>query len=215
MWGNAARLRLYGDLGTYFQDVVTTRQLYPGRHLRLQAVCLAEAVDSGITTLHAWEHNLQTRAHAAAAIAALRDSGLRGRFSYGPSSDPSVGSSFAQGSETIDLEHVLALKGGEFARAGDLLHLGIACRGAEYSQSQIWQKEYAWAREQSLPSHAHDVPQDVSACEPSLQAAWPRPRSPAGARRANARDRPGETGTPVFLLFSRNSARMGIPRLCR
>ena len=68
-----------------------------------------------ITTLHAWEHNLQTRQHAEAALTAFEESGLRGRFSYGPSSDPQAGSSFAQGTETIDFEHVLELSKTRFA----------------------------------------------------------------------------------------------------
>src|SRR5262249_2229616 len=114
------------------------------------------AIDSGIPTVHAWEHNLQTREHAEAAISALEESGLRGRFSYGPSSDPQAGSSFAQGTETIDLEHVLELKRTRFAGDG-LLHLGIACRGAEYSQPEIWQTEYACARQHALPFTTHTM----------------------------------------------------------
>ena len=50
---------------------------------------------------------------------------------------------------------MLELKRGEFARDGDLLHLGIACRGVEFSKPEIWQKEYAWAREQGLPFTTH------------------------------------------------------------
>jgi 5-methylthioadenosine/S-adenosylhomocysteine deaminase len=160
MWGAMLRgCACYGDLGTYFHDVVFTygANYTPDDTYASIRFGLAEAIDSGITTLHAWEHNLQTRGHAEAAIAALRASGLRGRFSYGFSSDPSAGSSFAQGSETLDLEHVLALKRGEFARPGDLLHLGIACRGAEYSQPPIWQQEYAWAREQGVPFTTHTM----------------------------------------------------------
>ena len=158
MWGAMLRgCACYGDLGQYFHDVVftyganfTADDTYTSIRLGL-----AESVDAGITTMHAWEHNLQTRDHARAAIQAMRDSGLRGRFSYGPSSDPAAGSSFAQGSETIDLEHVLELKRGEFAREHDLLRLGIACRGVEFSKPEIWQTEYAWAREQGLPFTTH------------------------------------------------------------
>jgi cytosine/adenosine deaminase-related metal-dependent hydrolase len=160
MWGAMLRgCACYGDLGTYFQNVVFTygANYTPEDTYVSVRFGLAEAIDAGITTLHAWEHNLQTRQHAEAAIAALRASGLRGRFSYGFSSDPNAGSSFAQGSETLDLEHVLALKSGEFARSGDLLDLGIACRGAEYSQPAIWQREYAWAREQGLPFTTHTM----------------------------------------------------------
>jgi cytosine/adenosine deaminase-related metal-dependent hydrolase len=109
MWGAMLRgCACYGDLGTYFHDVVFTygANYTPDDTYASSRFGLAEAVDAGITTLHAWEHNLQTRGHAEAAIAALRESGLRGRFSYGFSSDPNAGSSFAQGSETLDLEHV-------------------------------------------------------------------------------------------------------------
>jgi cytosine/adenosine deaminase-related metal-dependent hydrolase len=68
-------------------------------------------VESGITTMHAWEHNLQTPAHADAVLQAMSESGMRGRFSYRPSSDPEAGSSFAQGTETIDFDDVLRVRG--------------------------------------------------------------------------------------------------------
>ena len=89
MWGAMLRgCACYGDLGTYFHDVVFTygADYTPDDTYASARFGLAEAVDAGITTLHAWEHNLQTRQHAEAAIAALRESGLRGRFSYGSSS---------------------------------------------------------------------------------------------------------------------------------
>lgn len=44
----------------------------------------AEALFSGITTVHDWCHNIITPAHAEADIRALRDAGIRARFSYGP-----------------------------------------------------------------------------------------------------------------------------------
>ena len=159
MW--AAMLRgcaCYGDLATYFHDVVFTygANFTPEDTYTSIRLGLAESVDSGITTLHAWEHNLQTREHADAALTALEESGLRGRFSYGPSSDPEAGSSFAKGTETIDFEHVLELQRTRFTD-GSRLHLGIACRGAEYSQPDVWQKEYAFAREHRLPYTTHTM----------------------------------------------------------
>ena len=158
MW--AAMLRgtaCYGDLGTYFHDVVFTygANFTPDDTYASVSFGLAEAIDSGITTLHAWEHNLQTPAHADAALEALDESGMRGRFSYGPSSDPSAGSSFAQGSETIDLQDVLRLKRDRFDGQPGLVHLGIACRGADYSKPEIWQAEFAFAREHGLPLTTH------------------------------------------------------------
>jgi cytosine/adenosine deaminase-related metal-dependent hydrolase len=160
MW--AAMLRgcaCYGDLGTYFHDVVFTygANFTPDDTYASVSFGLAEAVDSGITTMHAWEHNIQTPAHADAALQALTDSGMRGRFSYGSSSDPEAGSSFAQGTETIDLDDVLRLRSERFASDDGLLHLGIASRGVEYSQPEIWQREFAFAREHGLPITTHTM----------------------------------------------------------
>ncbi|MDQ2897141.1 MAG: amidohydrolase family protein, partial [Actinomycetota bacterium] len=160
MW--AAMLRgcaCYGDLGTYFHDVVFTygAAFTPQETYTSVRFGLAEAIDSGITTMHAWEHNLQTPEHADAALSALEESGLRGRFSYGPSSDPAAGSSFAQGTETIDFEDVLRLRRARFGDEDGRLHLGIACRGVEYSQPEIWQREFAFAREHGLPITVHTM----------------------------------------------------------
>ncbi len=160
MW--AAMLRgcaCYGDLGTYFHDVVFTygANFTPQDTYTSVRFGLAEAVDSGITTMHAWEHNIQTPQHADAALSALEESGLRGRFSYGPSSDPEAGSSFAKGTETIDLEDVLRLRRDRFHREDGRVHLGVACRGVDYSEPEIWQREFEFAREHGLPITAHTM----------------------------------------------------------
>jgi cytosine/adenosine deaminase-related metal-dependent hydrolase len=157
MW--AAMLRggaCYGDLHDYFVKVVFTygAAFTPEDTYRSVRFGLAESVDGGITSMHAWEHNIQTPAHARAALQAMRESGLRGRFSYGPSSDASAGSSFAQGSETIDFEDILKLREEQFGEEGRI-HLGIACRGHEFSREHIWKQEFAWAREHGLPITAH------------------------------------------------------------
>lgn len=44
---------------------------------------VAEGLLSGITTVHNWSHNTVTPAHADAEIQALKDIGVRARFSYG------------------------------------------------------------------------------------------------------------------------------------
>ena len=43
----------------------------------------AEAISSGITTVHDWCHNIRTPAHAEAGLRALAQAGLRARFSHG------------------------------------------------------------------------------------------------------------------------------------
>jgi cytosine/adenosine deaminase-related metal-dependent hydrolase len=43
----------------------------------------AEAINSGITTVHEWSHNVRGPAHAEAELRALAEAGLRARYSYG------------------------------------------------------------------------------------------------------------------------------------
>lgn len=158
MW--AAMLRggaCYGTLADYFGTVVFTygAAFTPEDTYRSVRFGLAESVDGGITTIHAWEHNIQTPDHARAAVQALRESGMRGRFSYGSSSDTSAGSSFVKGDETLDFDDILRLRDAEFADPEGRLHLGIAARGHEFSREHIWREEFAWAREHGLPITAH------------------------------------------------------------
>jgi len=48
---------------------------------------LAEALNAGVTTVHNWAHNVRSGAHADAELRGMRETGIRGRFSYGPSQD--------------------------------------------------------------------------------------------------------------------------------
>jgi 5-methylthioadenosine/S-adenosylhomocysteine deaminase len=164
-WGSILRGgACYGNLGDYFAKNVFTygAAFSPEDNYTSIRFGMAEAVDSGITAVHAWEHNIQTPAHARASLHALRESGMRGRFSYGPSADPESPRSFVQGSETIDLEDVLRLRDEEFSRPGRF-DLGIAARGVEFSQEPVWQREFAFAREHGLPITAHSMmtPHDI------------------------------------------------------
>ena len=141
-WGSMLRGgACYGDLGDYFGKVVFTygAAFTPSDNYTSVRLGMAETVFGGITAIHAWEHNLQTPEHARATLQALRESGMRGRFSYGPSADPEDPRSFAQGSETIDFEDVLRFRDEEFSGPG-LFDLGIAARGVEFSQEDVWKR---------------------------------------------------------------------------
>jgi cytosine/adenosine deaminase-related metal-dependent hydrolase len=61
-------------LGTFYQPEHSYRAVKHG---------LAEALYAGITTTHNWAHNVRSPAHADAELRAMRDVGIRGRFSYG------------------------------------------------------------------------------------------------------------------------------------
>ncbi len=147
-----------GDLETYFDRTIFTfgANFTPEDSYVSARLGLAETIESGITTVHAWEHNLQTPEHARAVLRALREAGVRGRFSYGPSNDPGAANSFAKGTEPIDFDDLFRLQKADFSQNGDdLLHLGVASIGVEFSS--VWQDEFATARAHGLPLTAHTM----------------------------------------------------------
>jgi cytosine/adenosine deaminase-related metal-dependent hydrolase len=61
----------------------------PGDVFQGTLLACAEAISSGITTVHDWCHNVRGPQHAEAALRALAQAGLRARFSYGyPAAHP-------------------------------------------------------------------------------------------------------------------------------
>ncbi|MGH3123264.1 MAG: amidohydrolase family protein, partial [Streptosporangiaceae bacterium] len=121
----------------------------------------AEAINSGITTVHDWSHNVRGPAHAEAELRALDEAGLRARYSYGYSAGH-------PNDQAMDLDGLRALhrdwgsRGGQSAsgRAGRLT-LGVACRGPGGSNPStrvppgVYQREMAAARELGLPVTVH------------------------------------------------------------
>ena len=70
---------------TYFPVTFALGLHYtPDDSYRSVRLGLAEALSAGVTTTHNWAHNVRSPAHADAEVRAMRDSGLRGRFAYGP-----------------------------------------------------------------------------------------------------------------------------------
>ena len=116
----------------------------------------AEAINSGITTVHDWSHNVRGPAHAEAELRALAEAGLRARYSYGYSAGH-------PNEQVMDIGGLRALhrdwKAG--AGAGGLLTLGVACRGLGGSNPamrvppRVYQREMAAARELGLPITVH------------------------------------------------------------
>jgi 5-methylthioadenosine/S-adenosylhomocysteine deaminase len=86
LWATALRLVVRADDP---RDGYFPTTLRVGRHCTPQDAAIgvrlgvAEGLLSGITTVHDWSHNTVTPEHADAEIQALRDVGVRARFSYG------------------------------------------------------------------------------------------------------------------------------------
>lgn len=118
--------------------------LYHGTRLGL-----VDALNTGITTVHDWAHNLRSPEHADANLRAHREIGLRGRFSYGTPQGlpPTVLTDLA------DLERVKR----EWFDAGrlPLMHLGLAGRPPGFSPETVYRPEYDAAQDLGLPVSYH------------------------------------------------------------
>jgi len=140
---------------TYFPVTFALGLHYtPEDSYRAVRLGLAEAVSAGVTTTHNWAHNVRSPAHADAEIRAMRESGLRGRFSYGPA----LG---MPNDKTMDLADVARLK--KEIGSDPMLTLGINSRNVDGNtggtrgaiDAAMARKEWTAAREMGLPITLH------------------------------------------------------------
>jgi len=114
----------------------------------------AEALNGGITFVHDWCHNIRGAEYAEADLRALRETGIRGRFSYGaPQGHPAT--------ETIDLADLERLHRDWKSHSNEeLLALGLAWRGAftdpkTMIPTDAARKEFDAARRLGMPISVH------------------------------------------------------------
>ncbi|NPD04211.1 amidohydrolase family protein [Nocardioides sp. zg-1308] len=118
--------------------------LYQGARL-----ALVDALNTGVTTVNDWSHNIRTPDHADANLQAHREVGLRGRFSYGtPQGYP--------GTSVIDLADIARVQR-EWFDSGrvPLMHLGLAGRPPGLVGEAVFRPEYDAARGLGLPVSYH------------------------------------------------------------
>ena len=145
--GPAGYFPVTARLGRAFTD----DDLYQGTLL-----ACAEAINSGITTVHDWCHNVRGPAHAQAGLRALAEAGLRARFSYGYA----AGQPNDQAMDTSGLRALHQDWDGAWG-GGGRLSLGMAWRGTGGSNPAmrvapgIYRREIAAARELGLPVSVH------------------------------------------------------------
>jgi cytosine/adenosine deaminase-related metal-dependent hydrolase len=169
LWNTTLRgLVADGPTDGYFAVVLRHGQVYtPEDAYRGVRLGLAEALYSGITTVHDWSHNIRGPAWADADLRALTDAGIRARFSYGtrqghPSDD------------TMDLPDLARVQREWFARPSEgLLTLGMAARSLSNSPrgpapADVLRKDWEGARALGLPITIHVSP--VGAIEALAQA---------------------------------------------
>ncbi len=144
-----------GQAGYFKTCVALGRHFRPADTYEGTRLACAEAIDSGITTVHDWSHNIRGLDWAEAGLAALAESGLRARFSYGYETGHRNDKLMA----VDDLAHVA----GRWPAygAGGLVHLGMAWRGTGGSNPamrvapQLYRREIEAARGLGLPVSVH------------------------------------------------------------
>ena len=152
LWGSFARgIVADGDFD-YFPvmsrlgPVMTPDDAYNSAKLGI-----AEAINSGLTTIHDWSHNIISGAYADADLRALRDVGIRARFSYGYSRNLQQ-----KPKETADFNDIARVKREWFGPSNDgLFTMGFASRGAGDTPPETYRKEWEFARSIGLPITQH------------------------------------------------------------
>ena len=152
LWGSFARgVVADGDFDYFpvmskFGPVMTPEDAYASARLGI-----TEAIYSGLTTIHDWSHNIIDGRYADADLRALRDCGIRARFSYGYSRNLQL-----KPKETADFNDIARVKREWFGASNDgLLTMGFASRGAGDTPPEVYRKEWEYARSLGLPITQH------------------------------------------------------------
>lgn len=137
----------------YFPTVARFGQhMTPDDIFRSTRLSAAEAINSGMTTVHSWCHNVRSLAHAEADICALNAVGIRARHSCGwPQGLPDTDAVDQSAIET------LARDWKNWSNEG-LITLGMAWRGqfrAGPIEERVWRPEFENARRLGLPITVH------------------------------------------------------------
>jgi cytosine/adenosine deaminase-related metal-dependent hydrolase len=112
-----------------------------------------EALSSGITTLLDWSHNVDTPAHADAAVEALFDSGIRAVFAHGGGARM-----YQVPSEVQHDEDVRRVQQQYFSSDDQRVTLAMALRGPQFATLDVTEHDLRLARELGLfiTMHAGD-----------------------------------------------------------
>lgn len=145
-----------------FGKVMTPVDMYHGARL-----AAAEALHYGMTTVHDYCHNVRSREHAEADIRALRETGLRARWSYG----------WPQGladTQTANLDDLEGLHRdwSNFSNDG-LISLGFAWRGMFRNGALppgVYRSEFETARRLGIPISVHSGSRDEAKGQIAAQA---------------------------------------------
>ena len=134
---------LHTGLSKYFRPEDT----YTGNYLGA-----LEALDSGITTLVDWSHNLATPAHADAAVQALLDTGMRAVFAHGGGAQqwgalPSTNNHPAEDARRVRDQY--------FSSDDQLVTMALALRGPQFVVPEVNTHDFQLANDLDLRVTMH------------------------------------------------------------
>ena len=134
---------LHTGLSKYYRPEDT----YAGNYLGA-----LEALDSGITTLVDWSHNLATPEHADAAIKALHDSGMRAVFAHG-GGNKQWGAPLP--SPNNHPEDARRIREQYFSDNTGLVTMAMALRGPQFTTPEVNRHDFALAQDLDLRVTVH------------------------------------------------------------
>jgi 5-methylthioadenosine/S-adenosylhomocysteine deaminase len=150
MWGTAARNTAGDDAKMgYFSFAKAVGAIFkPEDNARGVRLGIAEAIHSGLTTVHNWSHNLVTPAFADAELQAHRVMGHRALFGYGY---------FGIGmqNQTVNVDDLARVDDRWIKGSEGLLTLGVCSRGPENNSIDLCRGEWAAARKMGLRISTH------------------------------------------------------------
>jgi len=111
-----------------------------------------EALDSGITTLLDWSHNLATPEHADAAVAALRDSGSRAVFAHGGGA---AQWGVVPGNTVNHPEDARRIREQYFSSDDGLVTMALAIRGPQFTTEEVALHDWRLANDLDLRITVH------------------------------------------------------------
>src|SRR5688572_1870131 len=153
MWSSLGR-NFVADGFEYFPAKWATSASYEPDDFHASVLLgLVECVNAGITTVHDWDHNTRTPAHADAELRAHLDGMVRARYAYGHRD-------FLPVDEALDFADVDRVRDEWFGAVSPfegLVHLGVNLRGPDLGEMAVFDAEMREVRDRRLPVAIHTV----------------------------------------------------------
>jgi 5-methylthioadenosine/S-adenosylhomocysteine deaminase len=127
----------------------------PGDVYAFTRAAIANALDSGITTVFDWCHVINTPDHAEAGVQAHREMGMRAVFGYGASMDRKLSELAGEDTPGSSWDHAIDMHERYFASKDQRLTLALALQGLDFSTLEITRNDISAARDLGVPMSFH------------------------------------------------------------